>query len=61
MQVSLSREETRQVVDALPNQVPDHLGPFHILHQLGEGGMGMVYMAEDTQLKRKVAIKVISP
>ncbi len=61
MQVSLSREETRQVVDALPSRVPDRLGPFHIEHPLGEGGMGCVYMAEDTQLKRKVAIKVISP
>jgi len=33
---------------------------FEILEQIGQGGMGEVYRARDTQLKRTVAIKVLS-
>src|SRR4026208_2213756 len=35
-------------------------GPFTIIRQLGRGGMGEVYLAQDTRLNRQVAIKVIS-
>jgi hypothetical protein len=38
------------------------IGPYKLLEQIGEGGMGIVYMAEQTQpVRRKVALKIIKP
>ena len=36
------------------------LGSYQLLDTLGKGGMGKVYLAEDTRLKRKVAVKVLT-
>jgi serine/threonine protein kinase len=35
------------------------LGVYEITAQIGEGGMGQVYRATDTKLKRQVAIKIL--
>jgi len=38
------------------------IGPYKLLEQIGEGGMGLVFMAEQTQpVRRKVALKVLKP
>jgi WD40 repeat protein/serine/threonine protein kinase/tetratricopeptide (TPR) repeat protein len=48
---------------ALVSEGPGTLiGPYKLLEPIGEGGMGVVYMAEQTQpVRRKVALKIIKP
>ena len=38
------------------------IGPYKLLQEIGEGGMGVVYMAEQSRpVKRRVALKIIKP
>jgi serine/threonine protein kinase len=43
----------------MPLSPGSRLGPYEVVAQLGAGGMGEVYRATDTKLKRQVALKVL--
>ena len=43
----------------MPIAKSTRLGPYEVISPLGSGGMGEVYLAEDTRLHRKVALKIL--
>jgi tetratricopeptide (TPR) repeat protein/serine/threonine protein kinase len=68
--------ELRETVDSQPGQdkgvpadlpdpseaLPSCIGPYKLLEQIGEGGFGVVFMAEQQQpIRRKVALKILKP
>jgi tetratricopeptide (TPR) repeat protein/tRNA A-37 threonylcarbamoyl transferase component Bud32 len=56
------RREDDTPVDASagdPDRPPERIGEYRIIRQIGRGGMGLVYEAEQEALGRRVAIKVL--
>ena len=43
------------------DSLPRNVGPYRVIRQIGEGGMGVVYLAEDSRNGEQVALKVLGP
>ncbi|MCA9293644.1 MAG: tetratricopeptide repeat protein [Phycisphaerales bacterium] len=54
---ALREERTRLI----PKGMPERIGPFTMISVLGQGGMGVVYLAQQDKPQRQVALKLIRP
>ncbi|HKB41637.1 MAG TPA: serine/threonine-protein kinase, partial [Gemmataceae bacterium] len=59
---SLAPRSVATVEELIGERPGSMIGPYKLLEPIGEGGMGVVFMAEQTQpLRRKVALKIVKP
>ena len=56
---ALDEAARREAEDRLPEVEHQMLGPYKVVSRIGAGGMGEVYLAKDTRLGRKVALKLL--
>jgi serine/threonine protein kinase len=70
-QDAVAREFLELRAQAAPSATPEspveasvdpapRVGPYRILSEIGRGGQGAVFLAEDTRIARKVALKVLA-
>ena len=53
---------TLSMEDPIGEQPGDQIGPYLLLQEIGQGGMGVVFLAEqESPVKRKVALKIVRP
>ncbi|WP_206026342.1 tetratricopeptide repeat protein [Roseimicrobium sp. ORNL1] len=58
--IPLPREIETEMARFKPEQAGDHIGPYTLREQLGEGGFGVVWVAEQVKpVRRTVALKII--
>ena len=58
--LDLSTPEGRKALELVGMRgMPEVIGPYRIEGELGRGGMGVIFVAEDTRLERSVAIKLL--
>ena len=51
-----------EIAEPIREQVGATIGPYKLMEQIGEGGFGLVFVAEQQQpIRRKVALKIIKP
>jgi WD40 repeat protein/serine/threonine protein kinase len=53
------RREADEPTAVVPSELPEQIGDFRVLREIGRGGMGLVYEAEQVSLGRHVALKVL--
>lgn len=58
---ALATLDRLQLLEPRAGAVPDQFGDFLIKKELGKGGMGIVFVAEQRSLGREVALKIVRP